>query len=70
MDIPTLARTLSAVAGMPVEITVRADRHFTFSTDVVSSVAMDKLAAYFAPHAKHWSVTHDEECGSYLYVEL
>ena len=59
---------ISRIAGVPVELTVRGESAFTFSLPEVNKTAADKIADFFASMAKV-SVEHDDECGSFVYVE-
>lgn len=60
---------VSAVVGAPVELTIRGEQSFTFSTETMNAELGDKVATFFGPYA---SVTcdHDAECGSFAYVEI
>lgn len=59
---------ISAIAGTPVELTIRGDHAFTFSVDVGQRGAAQKIAAFFAGEAVV-EVVHDEEVGSFVYVD-
>lgn len=64
-------QNLATVAGMPVEVTVRGERAFTFSTAVRNDAAAARLADFFrkgGPDVRV-SVEHDDECGSFVYVD-
>ena len=67
--IARLENMMSEIAGAAVELTVRGDKSFTFSTETVCRQLGENIAAYFGPLA---SVTedHDEECGSFVYVDV
>jgi hypothetical protein len=60
---------VSAAIGIQVELTVRGGCCFTFSTDHVEPTLHEKIAAYFGPHATV-KTEHDDECGSFAYVEI
>ena len=60
---------ISKIAGATVELTIRGERSFTFSLDEVNEKAAAKIAKFFEGQAAV-SVTHDEECGSFVYVEV
>jgi hypothetical protein len=60
---------IAALVGKPVELTVRGDRSFTFSTDDVTPDLGDKLAAFFGNLATV-TADHDDECGTCAYVEV
>lgn len=66
---PSLVDRLSAIAGKPVEITVRGDRSFTISTEHEDHVAGARLADFFSGQAAV-SVVHDAECGTFIYLDL
>lgn len=63
----SLEQRFSGIVGRPVELTVRGEREFTFSTETVCDDLPARVAAFFGPLA---SVTaaHDPECGSFAYV--
>lgn len=63
-----LTAKLSAMAGVAVEITIRGARAFTISIEQRNERAADKLAAFFASGSVV-SVEHDDECGSFVYVD-
>ena len=60
---------LSKIAGHKVELTIRGDRAFTISSDEMVPDLADKVAAFFGGAAKI-SASHDEECGSFVYIEV
>lgn len=64
-----LEAIMSDIVGVEVELTVRGDRKFTFSTWDVMPTLGEKVAGYFGKLAKV-TVEHDEECGSFAYVEV
>ena len=64
-----LEARISALVGAPVELTVRGDRSFTFSTEAVTASLGDVLAQFFGKLATV-RTEHDEECGSFAYVEV
>lgn len=67
--IASLEARLSNAIGTPVELTIRGERKFTFSTDNVNRELPGKVQAFFGTHA---TVTedHDDECGTCAYVEF
>jgi len=68
--IAQLEQTLSTVAGTKVEITIRGEKQFTFSTVEVSKTAAEKIKAYFKYQYKTLTVEHDEECGTFIYMNV
>lgn len=60
---------MTKVVGQPVKLTVRGARSFTFSTESVSGDLGDKVAEFFGALAKV-IVVHDEDCGSFAFVEV
>lgn len=64
-----LETTLSAVAGYPVEITIRGERAFTFSFDAIDPRAGQKLAAFMGATAKTSIATDAELEMTFVYVE-
>ena len=64
-----LESIISEVVGEPVELTVRGLGSFTFSTETVVADLGDKVAEYFGRLATV-SVDHDDECGSFVFVEV
>lgn len=63
-----LEKQLSAHVGQTVEITVRDLRSFTFSTQLVDVAAAEKIAEFFHGQGKI-SIEHDQECGSFVYLD-
>lgn len=60
---------MAKVAGLPVEITVRGKRSFTFSFEGKNEIAAKKIQQYFAPVALEYD--YDEECDlTCLYMNL
>ena len=64
----SLEATMSKIVGKPVDLTIRGAKSFTFSTEVVDPALGDVIAAYFGKLAVV-TVEHDDECGSFAYVE-
>lgn len=64
-----LEANISKAIGISVELTIRGERKFTFSTDEVNRELPTKISAFFGKAA---TVTedHDEECGTCAYVEI
>lgn len=67
-QVAAMEAKLSKVAGAAVELTIRAEKSFTFSFEEVNEAAAAKLAKFFEGQAKV-EVEHDEECGSFVYVD-
>ena len=67
--IACLEARVSKSIGITVELTIRGERKFTFSTDDVNRDLPGKVQAFFGAHA---TVTedHDDECGTCAYVEI
>ena len=64
-----LESTLTKVAGAPVEITIRGDREFTFSTEIVHQDLEFALFNYFAGAMQISAPTEiDNECGTFVYM--
>jgi hypothetical protein len=63
-----LEAQMTKLIGQPVELTIRGEQSFTFSTETVCRNLGDKIAAYFGKLATV-TVDHDDECGSFAYVE-
>lgn len=64
-----MLESINKVAGCEIEITVRGPESFTFSTDHVNKEASKKLQDFFSEVATV-KVEHDQECGSFLYVDF
>lgn len=64
-----LEARISAMVGAPVDLTIRGERSFTFSTDEVTMNLGDILAAFFGNLATV-TADHDDECGTCAYVEV
>lgn len=64
----SLEQQISKLAGVPVEMTIRGERSFTFSTEERNEQAADRIAAFFKGQAKA-EIVHDDEVGSFVYVE-
>lgn len=64
-----LENRLQQAVGIPVEITVRGPRNFTFSFDGYNVDAMCKLQQFFLGMLT--GIDFDEECNlSYAYLDL
>ena len=63
-----LEAKISQVAGVAVELTIRGDRAFTFSTEERSDEAAQRIAEFFAGEAVV-EIEHDDEIGSFVYVD-
>ena len=59
-----LETKLTALLGVPVEITVRGPLAFTLSTEGDARVAMEKAKAFLSAsgQATGWQVLYDAEC--------
>lgn len=67
--VQVLEDTLSHIAGVPVEITIRALDKFTFTFDGRNDKAMSKLQAFFL--GKLTDCGYDRECNmSYAYLDV
>lgn len=67
-----LESQLTSVAGVPVQITIRDENSFTWSTDERDEVAAKKLVDFARADSRvsAVSVAHDDECGSFVYVSV
>ena len=64
-----LENNMTKVAGIPVEITVRGKRSFTFSFEGKNETAAKKIQQYFAPVSLEYD--YEEECDlTCLYMNL
>ncbi len=64
-----LENNMTKVAAIPVEITVRGKRSFTFSFEGKNEMAAKKIQQYFAPVLLEYD--YDEECDlTCLYMNL
>lgn len=59
---------LSEIVGMPVEITIRGERKFTFSVDHINQDLEFHLVQFFGKAMSVESVELDEECGTFVYM--
>lgn len=66
--IDAIARTISQQIGTEVEITIRGDRSFTFSTNIVQYDLEDKIRAFFGDALK-LNAESDPELGTFCYAE-
>ena len=64
-----LQNHISRVAGVPVEITVRADRAFTYSFDGINDDAARRIVGFFGGMVRS-EVCADAECGTFVYIDL
>jgi len=62
-------KAINQVAGREVEVTVRGERNFTFSFEIIDKVATRKICEFFKGQAKI-EVEEDEECGTFIYIEV
>lgn len=64
-----LENNMTKVAGIPVEITIAANKTFTFSFEGKNETAAKKIQQYFAPVSLEYD--YDEECDlTCLYMDL
>ena len=63
-----LEAALAQVVGAPVEITVRGERDFTFSTDRIDQDFEFHLVKFFGAAMTLQSVDIDDECGTFVYM--
>jgi hypothetical protein len=63
-----LKKMLTERIGVPIEITIRGERKFTFSTDQVTPDLEARLAEFFGQTMTLTS-EHDDEVGSFVYAE-
>jgi hypothetical protein len=59
---------ISKAIGQKVEITIRAERVFTFSTEELSHDLPHKIKEYFGAIISVDDYAHDDECGTFVYV--
>jgi len=64
-----LENQLSALAGVPVEITIRGERQFTFSFETVDANATAAIVKFFDNQAR-MTIETDEECGTFIYATV
>lgn len=67
--IKNLQAQISRHVGLPVEITIRGERAFTFSTETVEPDLEARIRAFFG-QTFALTTEHDPECGSFCYAEL
>ena len=60
---------ITEVAGREIEMTIRGERSFTFSFDGKDEAATQKIINFFGDQAK-LEVQNDEDCGTFIYVEV
>lgn len=64
-----LEYNMTKVAGVPVEITIRGEKSFTFSFEGKNEVAAKKIQEYFNPVALDYD--YDAECDlTCLYMNI
>ena len=63
-------KTMEQVAGKAPELTVRGDRSFTLSYQTVERECADKIVEYFSTTTAKVTVEHDDECGTFIYLEI
>ena len=61
-----IEQKLSAIAGQPVEVTIRGDRSFTFWFDAIDAAAAQRLAD--TVKGEKVEVDADAELGTCVYV--
>lgn len=64
-----LENQLTQIAGVPVEVTIRGLRQFTFSFETVNESAVAAIESFFGQHAK-LEVEYDDECGTFIYATV
>lgn len=64
-----IEQVISKLAGQKAEITIRGDREFTFSFESVNVDGAEKIKVFFGNQAK-FEIDHDEECGTFVYVNV
>ncbi|SIQ08898.1 hypothetical protein SAMN05421778_101324 [Sphaerotilus natans] len=69
-ELNRMASRMSTVAGVPVEVTIRAEGCFTFSTAARNDEAGNRLATFFSGSECSVDVVHDDECGTFVYVDM
>ena len=68
-ELTRLESSLHAIAGRPLELTIRGARAFTFSFDEYDPAVGARVARFFAPMAVA-TVDADVECGMHIYVDV
>jgi len=64
-----LQEILTSITGVDVEITIRGERDFTFSTEIADQDLEFHLAQYFGDAMKVSAPTQiDNECGTFVYM--
>ena len=66
--IASMTKKLSAIAGVPVELTFRGEGAVTISYDGSNLRALEAICSAFQGRA---AITHavDEECGTFVYLD-
>lgn len=64
-----LENQLTQIAGVPVEVTIRGLRQFTFSFEIVDESAVAAIESFFGVLAK-LEVKYDDECGTFIYATV
>ena len=64
-----LEAQMTALVGASVELTLRGERSFTFSTENVVANLGNVVGAYFGKLATV-TTEHDDEIGSFAFVEV
>lgn len=64
-----LENQLTQIADVPVEVTIRGLRQFTFSFETVNESAVAAIERFFGQHAK-FEVEYDDECGTFIYATV
>ena len=64
-----VTKTATRIAGIPVDITIRGEKKFTFYYEGINHVARNRLVDFFSPAAM---VAYDEneDLGTFIYVNL
>ena len=64
-----LEAQVSMATRLPIEITLRGPRAFTFSTEQVAPDLEDRMQAFLGTAVK-LETHHDDECGSFCYATV
>ena len=65
-----LQTMLSKYSGVPVEITIRGEKEFTFSFEGKNETALEKIVNFFKKEAARITYVYDSECNySAIYLQ-
>ena len=71
MEMPnTLMTHINQIAGLPVEITYRTGRDFTFSFNAIDKSATRRICEFFSNHAKIEVAEYEEDRETYIYLSI